>query len=136
MKSLYEALFTAIGPRMLVLVSEDSSIIDMFGQSEVLRVWCDVLSFGRWLQTEDSAPHFGRRLVAKIVSANHPLMASSVIDPQSEKLCSRTLAILLDEFHQCPESSRLSHLDVVVATYLSFCRIIEPSGKSSGLITL
>ena len=75
-------------------------------------------------------PRFGKRLVAKIVSANLSLPTSSAVDPRVEELCCGTLAILLDEFHDCFESSRLSHLDVVIAAYLCFCRISGFNGKA------
>ena len=132
MKSLHDVLFTAISSRMSMLVSEDTSIDHMLGQSNALQIWCHVLSFGRWLHT-DTAPPFGRRLATKVVSANDALSASSTDNLQLEKLWSGTLAILLEELHPCPESSRLSHLDVVVATYVCLCRISESTGKSSNL---
>jgi hypothetical protein len=115
---------------MSILVSDDNSINDVLDQSIALRVWCNMLSVGRWLQTEDSAPPFGKRLVAKIISENPP---SHVVDHQLEEFCSGSLAILLDEFHRCAQSSRLSHLDVVIATYVSFCRISEFNGKPPAL---
>jgi hypothetical protein len=135
MKSLHEVLFATIGPRMSILVSEGVTVNDMLSQSDVLRVWSNVLSFGRWLRIEGSVPPFGKRLAAKIVSANAnaSLLASPIVDLQLEELCSGTLAILLDEFHNCSESSRMSHLDAVIATYVSLCRI---SGSNGELATL
>jgi hypothetical protein len=134
MTTLHDVLFATIGPQMSILVSADTSITHMIDQSEVLHVWCNLLSFGRWLRKEGSRPPFGKRLVTKIVSVSR-LFSASRVNPQLKKLCSGTLSILLEELSYIPESSRLQELDIVVATYVSFCRISEPSGTPSSLST-
>jgi hypothetical protein len=133
MKSLHGTLFSTIDPRMSMIVSEDIPLDHILGQSDILQVWCHVISFGRWLHAEGSPSPFGKRLIAKIASANHSLVASSTDHLQLEKLCSGSLAILLEEMHHYPESSRLSHLDVVIATYVYLGRISDSNGKSSNM---
>ena len=130
LQTLCEILFTVTASRMSLLVSENTSINDALAKGNALLVWCKVLSFRRWLHMEDPIPLFGKPLVAKILSANDPFPSPSAVH-QSEDVCSGTLAILLDEFQYCAISRRSSHLDVVVATYLSFCRIFEFNGESA-----
>jgi hypothetical protein len=133
MKSLYDILFKTIDSQMSMIVSDDIPLDRMLGQSDILQVWSYVLSFGRWLHAEGSHSPFGKGLVAKIMSANHSLIVSSTDHLQLEKLCSGTLAILLEEMHYYPGSDRLSHLDVVMATYVCLGRISDSNGKSSNM---
>lgn len=134
MNGFYKNLLTAMVPKLSVLVSNDTPIdATLYSQSRTLDAWCDLLSFGRWLHLCESVPLFGKRLVRKIVPVISAHPAAIGINTKLPEFCAGNLAILLEEWHLCPESDRLAHLDIVVATYVSFGQIPGSSGRCSSL---
>lgn len=130
MNGLHQDLLAAIVPKLSMLISNGTSMdTTLYSQSRVLQAWCDLLSFSRWLRLDGPIPLFGKRLVMKIVPETNAWSVATDVDPQLPDFCAGTLATLLEEFHLCSQPDRLAHLDVAVATYMSFCRIPGSNGE-------
>lgn len=128
MKQLHDSMYTAIQFKMTILVSEDTPVEDLLSTNETLRAWCSVVAFGRWLQLEGSGLSFGKNLISKIIPATTSPLYNNL---KMERACADALAILLEEFHQCPDIDRLSYLGVVVATYVALSRTPWHNGASA-----
>lgn len=129
MKVLHKDLLAAIAPRINSISENAPAGAILYAHSFTLRAWCNILSFGRWLHLDSFAPLLGKLLMTKIVSMVNTPSASADIELQLAELCTGTLAILLEECHLCSQRDRLPHLDLVVAAYVSFCRIRRFSGE-------
>jgi len=144
MIALQEHCYALVLARMSTLTSEQTSREMLFKHRDSLVMWCQLLSFGRWLQVSsalstfillhdtDSAAgpttsRFGQPLVTKILS--HTNIDS--INLQLADISAVTLAILLEEHHTYVGVQRLLHLDIIVAAYIALSRISSIYGETS-----
>ncbi|KAJ7169665.1 Urb2/Npa2 family-domain-containing protein [Mycena filopes] len=96
--------------------AEDMAAI--LGSEELMNLWVHGLSLGRWLKISgDQLPLHGRQLCAYAVSAR----------PSEDQLVRARIgafAILAEELHWTLDGGRLAHLEMILATYVSFTRLI------------
>lgn len=118
MADLQEKVLSASSSHIIAAIAEGAKPEDLSGQSHLLRVLCAALSLGRWLHKQASVMLIGRPLIMKILPALRSTPASS--NKTLQEVCVGALAILLEEFQYCLEDCRLSNLEFVVATYVSF----------------
>lgn len=130
MKNLQNVLLTTIGPWMVQFLVETTSSDDILREIRTIHIWRTLLNFNRWIRKPIPVPLIGRLMIAKIIPTikSLPLSDNTLVQPL-EELCAETLAILLEEFYRCTDEDRLLHLDVVVATYVSFCQSPQSNGR-------
>ncbi|KAJ7042473.1 Urb2/Npa2 family-domain-containing protein [Mycena alexandri] len=100
--------------------AEDTGVIS--GSEELMNLWVHALSLGRWLKISgDPLPLLGRQLCSYAVSAaSHDELVRTRI---------AAFAILAEELHLTLDGDRLSQLDIILATYVSFTRSIGHDQK-------
>ncbi|KAF8078378.1 Urb2/Npa2 family-domain-containing protein [Lyophyllum atratum] len=124
LRQLHQTLSTVTQPRMSMLAA-DASTAAAEHQSDLMILWCSLLSFGKWLVITDvNTPFVGKHLITKLISQRR-----SDTSPIWDRNCVTALAILLEEFHLSPESGRLSQLEFILAASVSLHRVLGPSDR-------
>ncbi|RDB29584.1 hypothetical protein Hypma_015277 [Hypsizygus marmoreus] len=119
MLELHRYLWKTIYPEALILGMEGSSV-----QIHLLTLWCSLLTFGKWLGlTNADIPHVGKHLTIKMIQLPRPNRADT-----EDEIRVTTLSILFQELHYYHGESRLSHLDLILAAYLSFSGSLSLTG--------
>ncbi|GLB36377.1 hypothetical protein LshimejAT787_0306650 [Lyophyllum shimeji] len=122
MRQLHQTLSTLTRPLMSALEIDTSTTAEH--QTSLMSLWCSLLSFGRWLGVADGyASSVARRIIMKVVARRIKISAVS------DRTRVAALAILLEEFRLCPESDRLSHLDFILAAYVSLYPMLGGSAR-------
>ncbi|KAG5648160.1 hypothetical protein DXG03_006114 [Asterophora parasitica] len=125
MRELHQTLSVSIHPRVSAFEVEAASTADLKEHhTNLMEVWRSLLSFGKWLGVTDAyAVPLGARLVSQISTRQKDN------SPSWDGLRIAALAILLEEFNFCAESDRISHLDAILAAYVSIHRTLQPSAR-------
>lgn len=136
----------AILPRMSALYAQDNQGNGMLLETALLKLWCRTLVLNRWLQNNgklnlchhkpspdcsacnsgSKAKIFGPSLLQKTLSSQIPFVS----EPYSVDVCSSVLAVLLEELETFADVERRTHIDYVIAGYLSFCNTCRSAGKT------
>ncbi|KAH9947654.1 Urb2/Npa2 family-domain-containing protein [Amylocystis lapponica] len=126
-------------PQLQSLISENGPTVSILDGSSILQIWAAALSLGRWLQSdgekdkqykicipdlcsaEPRTLNFGSQLVGKLLS--EPLEMK-----QSVEACMAVLAILLEELQASSATSRHTHMEGVITSYIAFSRLCGSAG--------
>lgn len=128
LKTLVEALESALLPHPRRFVERDAAELDQFFSSERVDTWSCILSLTRWLGMNCT---FNRgylvivpdSLLAQAVSTPFaPKLATLMIRSENSarpdsKICSSVLRLLFEELWCVPDVSHRVHLDVLVSFY-------------------
>ncbi|KAF5377547.1 hypothetical protein D9615_005195 [Tricholomella constricta] len=125
MRQLHQTLLMSVYPQMSVLEIDVASSAELRErQTNLMALWRSLLLFGKWLGVTDiHTASLGSQLVSKIIRER------TDSSPSLDGIRVYALAILLEEFHFCPEMDRIRHLDFILAAYISLYRKLEPSAR-------
>lgn len=124
LREFYQHLSKLILPRVPTAQSDVAST-DIARQCNLLKLWCSLLSFGRWLGLIDMPRP---REIIRLKTVGMSMLASSPAPDGRDGIRVASFAILLQELHYCGED-RLSHLETVIATYIIHHRVIDIANR-------
>ncbi|KAH0838582.1 hypothetical protein J3R83DRAFT_6903 [Lanmaoa asiatica] len=113
LKTLLEALESALLPHAQRLVERDTTELDQFLSSEQINAWSRTLSLTQWLgmDSQVASVPFGLKLATSTIRSEN----SAGLDPET---CSSVLGLLFEELWCMPDAFHRVHLDVLVGFYV------------------
>ncbi|KAJ6519597.1 Urb2/Npa2 family-domain-containing protein [Mycena sanguinolenta] len=111
------------------LVGRLGDIDALFASEELMNLWLHALLLRRWLKVQgDKLPLVG----LKLCSGTRGSVSST---EELDKNCTAAFAILAEELHWTPDSGRLQHLGVILATYVLFAHLINHNTRLDQLFS-
>uniref|UniRef100_A0A8H7Y6I5 Nucleolar 27S pre-rRNA processing Urb2/Npa2 C-terminal domain-containing protein n=1 Tax=Psilocybe cubensis TaxID=181762 RepID=A0A8H7Y6I5_PSICU len=127
--TIHSQLSSTLIPRITHLDDKNISTESIKIYSNLVSGWYSVLGLGKWLapsgHTVQPEPTMGEKITSNVVKYAKQDIGNR--NGELDGLCSNTFAVLLQELGSRPLAEHAGHLDVVLATYISFCNIISHS---------